>query len=549
MAINLTKYPKTKQLIDFVQLNWDRVTGDKWSQEGARVFQEFLDAGERYGKAAAKQVLVYPSSENTKLPEKCPFVALTMAGASKPAYAGTSLVLFPSKSGKSLVTLCLGTKGLGADAVAVGLPGHARRLTAIRSYVNKEIANGSMWVKKNPCKIEQFDKITTDWIATATNGESFGPMIKTYGQYVYAVLDVSKFTNDDDLIRAFVMIFDLYMAVRGVEPLSDLQKENTMGRNVLQTAYERYIFASVDDVTIKADLEEKHYLIIEGPPGTGKTRVAEVWKKKYEKDYGPGSSMTIQFHPNMTYEQFIGGIFPEKVDEKTSGLGFRFSAKPGYLMRAAKKARDLGDSKKFLLHIDEINRADLSRVLGEAVYLLEVDADKGVGARRKINLDHDFGDWCEKDGDQPVFSIPDNLYIIGTMNSSDRSIAPIDIAIRRRFAFERLYPQIGVIVDIPVASGGQKQTSAVFSDEAEKQFAIKAFQDLIGIFIDYATEESFNYIPGHSYFLPDKNGKVKNRIRTGVLPLLREYLDKGMVSSMATMVENYIMTYEALVRV
>jgi 5-methylcytosine-specific restriction protein B len=96
-----------------------------------------------------------------------------------------------------------------------------------------------------------------------------------------------------------------------------------------------------------------------------------------DKDYA-GRGRTIQFHPNTTYENFIGGLAPVNT---TGEFGFRFTPVPGFLMEAATQAiKD--PSRKYLLHIDEINRADLGKILGEAIFLLEATAD----GDRKIDL-------------------------------------------------------------------------------------------------------------------------------------------------------------------
>jgi 5-methylcytosine-specific restriction protein B len=107
-------------------------------------------------------------------------------------------------------------------------------------------------------------------------------------------------------------------------------------------------------------------------------------------------------------------------------------------MQAAREAR-AQPGNSFLLHIDEINRADLSKVLGEAIFLLEA----GEIAPRSLQLPYDFGPPFGRQ-----FEVPINLHILGTMNSADRSIAIVDVAVRRRFAFVKLWPQLRVIKDL-----------------------------------------------------------------------------------------------------
>ena len=101
----------------------------------------------------------------------------------------------------------------------------------------------------------------------------------------------------------------------------------------------------------------------------------------YTGKRAPIKQTTIQFHPNTTYENFIGGLAPEVAE---SEIGFQFRPRKGELIEAASKAQD----KQFLLHIDEINRADLPKVLGEAIYLFESEAVN----KRIVKLPYDFGE-------------------------------------------------------------------------------------------------------------------------------------------------------------
>jgi 5-methylcytosine-specific restriction protein B len=176
-------------------------------------------------------------------------------------------------------------------------------------------------------------------------------------------------------------------------------------------------------------------------------------------------------------------------------MGFRFEPFMGELMKAAAAALKV-EPEPYLLHIDEINRADLSKVLGEAVFLLEYGEKKP----RAINLPYNFGSPF-----QSRFYLPPNLHIVGTMNSADRSIAIVDVAIRRRFAFVKLWPQFGVVQ----ASGSK--------------IAEEAVRRLISIFTEYASEDSFALMPGHSYFLPNdgEDATALKSLRVPDSPALR----------------------------
>ena len=121
------------------------------------------------------------------------------------------------------------------------------------------------------------------------------------------------------------------------------------------------------------------HLWIHGPPGTGKTRMAlKLLGHKYAS-----LGVSRQFHPNTTYESFVGGLAPTATKEE---LGFRFEPAKGALMKAAAEAEKV-KPQPYLFHIDEINRADLSKVLGEAIFLLEYSDEKP----RAVTLPYDFG--------------------------------------------------------------------------------------------------------------------------------------------------------------
>ena len=166
---------------------------------------------------------------------------------------------------------------------------------------------------------------------------------------------------------------------------------------------------------IRTLLEEKGQIIFHGPPGTGKTYVA--WKLAECLAGSPKHVTIVQFHPSYAYEDFVQGFRPT-LDKDQAG----FKLSNGPLLKAAKWARKKPNAKHFLI-IDEINRGNLAKVFGELYFLLEY-RDK------EIKLQYD----------RTKFGLPENLYIIGTMNTADRSIALVDLALRRRFYFVSFDP-------------------------------------------------------------------------------------------------------------
>ena len=165
-------------------------------------------------------------------------------------------------------------------------------------------------------------------------------------------------------------------------------------------------------------LSDKRQVVFQGPPGTGKTYVAQKLAKHLA---GSAERVTlVQLHPSYAYEDFVRGFRPTLKDGQAG-----FELRDGPLLRAARLARDDQNQDHFLV-IDEINRGNIAKVFGELYFLLEY-------RDQKIRLQY------QRD-DEEDFSLPSNLYMIGTMNTADRSIALVDLALRRRFYFVEFHP-------------------------------------------------------------------------------------------------------------
>ena len=187
-------------------------------------------------------------------------------------------------------------------------------------------------------------------------------------------------------------------AVDLVDPLVEAAEELLLDR------------AFLDD--IKNLLQETKQVIFYGPPGTGKTFVAQRLATALAGD--PARTMLVQFHPSTSYEDFFEGFRP--LPAADGGIAYALQDGPLRLMAAAAES---DPSHTYILVIDEINRAQLQKVLGELFFLLEY-RDRQVRPLYRP--------------DEP-FSLPANLWLIGTMNTADRSIALVDAALRRRFQF------------------------------------------------------------------------------------------------------------------
>ena len=166
---------------------------------------------------------------------------------------------------------------------------------------------------------------------------------------------------------------------------------------------------------IETLLRDKKQVIFQGPPGTSKTHVAQALAECLAES--PDRVRVVQFHPSYAYEDFVQGFRPT-LESNRHG----FNLKDGPLLEMADKAR-LEPGKTHVLVIDEINRGNISKVFGELYFLLEY---------RDVQMRLQYSD--------KPFSLPKNLWIIGTMNTADRSIALVDLALRRRFHFVEFHP-------------------------------------------------------------------------------------------------------------
>lgn len=189
-------------------------------------------------------------------------------------------------------------------------------------------------------------------------------------------------------------------------------------------------------------LNERHQVILEGPPGTGKTFV--VQRLLEACGLTANEQALVQFHPTYSYEDFVEGFRPSGSDAS----GPRLVVVPGPLKRIADEARE-NPGRPHVLVIDEINRANIAKVFGELYFLLEY---------REAEIELLYSDGKER------FSLPPNLFILGTMNTADRSIALLDAAMRRRFVFmsmDSAEPSLAEVLsrwckahDVPVALAG-----------------------------------------------------------------------------------------------
>ena len=247
--------------------------------------------------------------------------------------------------------------------------------------------------------------------------------------------------------------------------------------------------------------------IVYGAPGTGKTysmveyalavienlQIEEFKSKypdrkvnleKYKSLVKAGRIVFTTFHQNYGYEEFIQGLRPDKNSET-----MRFSTVDGVFKAIADEALKHGNDERFVIIIDEINRANISKVFGELITLIE--ADKRWGEENETSVTLHSGE---------PFAVPNNLYIVGTMNSADKSISLIDAALRRRFDFVEQRPEATLVGDAVLRS-------------ILENINLSLVQEL----------DSTDLLVGHSYFMKKEEKDLCNILNNNIIPLLYEY--------------------------
>ncbi|MEE1046351.1 MAG: winged helix-turn-helix domain-containing protein [Clostridia bacterium] len=296
--------------------------------------------------------------------------------------------------------------------------------------------------------------------------------ITQYTEYVETLNAMFDTEDDDDDIEV------------DETPLNTYTKENFLA--------DVYISEKQYD-TLEGLLLKKLNVILQGAPGVGKTYAAKRLAYSMMGVKDPERVQLVQFHQSYSYEDFVEGFRP-------SSTGMNFEIKKGAFYNFCKKASDDKENEYFFI-IDEINRGNLSKIFGELFMLIEADK-RGNDIQLLYSSDK--------------FSVPKNVYIIGMMNTADRSLAMIDYALRRRFAFFEMKPAFE-------SEGFREYQYGLESDKFNK-----LIDCVISLNQRIADDESLGegFCIGHSYFCDIeeiKENTLTDIVEFEIIPLLKEY--------------------------
>lgn len=388
-----------------------------------------------------------------------------------------SLTIFPNDQNRPwLVCLGVGSSGFKNDYELATYPG-LRRLFSM--LINE----------KGFCKSD-FSDIETSLPKTITGSQDLQHIkntIKTYSKVLPAcqIVDEPESEAGKKIIAAFVA---------GYAKLREWPSNNSH-RKAITDALDSFTKTVVTDDAeeIKKLLTERKYIVLQGPPGTGKTRTAKEVADKIK-----AKTFFTQFHAETSFSDFIFGIRPALNNNE-----LRYKENPGIFTEALKYAIE-HENEKVLLIIDEINRANLSNVLGPIFYLFEHKMDL---SNVEIEISPGF----------KINKLPDNFSVIATMNTADRSLAVVDFALRRRFAWYSLKPKV----------------------INSKQFYKEDYTIIQEIFNWYASSNELSLQPGQGYFIANNEEEMENRIKYEIFPLVKEYLQEGLIRNAKEEFNNY----------
>ena len=387
------------------------------------------------------------------------------------------------------------------------------------------------WDKKLPLENinDFFNKLGVEGLPTYKNEINYGTS-KVYKAYIVNQEKFNDVDFQDEVYNDFKNLFEYYLAYAKYITCEKNWSRITESREELKVAYEKElnkILETMKDtlkfkkiirtenetkenpIQIKKDFTFPLNSILYGPPGTGKTynsvfysvgiieKNESIFKLKNDdevfkkfKEYKDRDLIKfITFHQSYGYEDFIEGIRPQ-LENESKDLNYVIHS--GIFKDMCNKAKS-DKENNYVLIIDEINRGNISKIFGELISLIEPSKREGEKEEMEVILPYS----------KESFTIPKNLYIIGTMNTADRSIALLDIALRRRFKFIEIMPQYNILKDV---------------ENIKIASLLSTINERIEFFFDR------EHTIGHSYFLNINTfDDLVNVFKNSILPLLQEY--------------------------
>jgi hypothetical protein len=418
------------------------------------------------------------------------------------AYQGLSFVIFPENVGHHcLVAIGIGSSNLGADSELASSPQFRRSFYSLTKNVNR----GCLFFKYKFDEIEQPTPCLQDYVEKSENDFN-GPMVATTKEYniirggllpAAMVVDYTK-EEEYNLIIAWLAQYAEWRNWSSYKNGKTITGVYSRIQEAINKCRTDASCPTPEDV--KKILFERQFIVLQGAPGCGKTWTAKMIAKMPEFK----EVKFVQFHAETTYADFVYGIKPV-----LNGTSVAYEGNKGALLEildSAVKAEQRKEKVKFLLIIDEFNRANLANVLGPVFYLFE--QNNGGSNNLILNLGKWFNPVSNKIEDLIYDHIPSNLYVIATMNTADRSLAMVDFALRRRFSWVTLRPH-------------------KLDPNKYQCFDTELFDNVNTLFLKFATDEELNLQPGQSYFM-DK-GKRMDSIIYGLMPLMKEYFNGGFL--------------------